>query len=61
LILSGAFLLRFQRRGFGAAEWVKEISDYTDYETMTQIQNILKIMKNPCNHFFRSLPAPARR
>ena len=31
-----------------------EISDYTDYVTITQTRNELKIKKNPCNHFLKS-------
>jgi hypothetical protein len=26
-----------------------EISDYTDYETITPIRNALEIRENPCN------------
>jgi hypothetical protein len=31
-----------------------EISDYTDYETITPIRNALKMKKNLCNHFLES-------
>ncbi len=31
-----------------------EISDYTDYETITQTRNELKMKNNLCNHFLES-------
>jgi hypothetical protein len=30
-------------------------SDYTDYQTITRIRNILKLEKNLCNHFLKSV------
>jgi hypothetical protein len=32
-----------------------EIPDYTDYQTITRIRNILKLEKNLCNHFLKSV------